>query len=417
WRKAYAVKKAQHDYELAKAKLAGKRAPRPRLPKPPGDERSGWSPPAGLFNATIMPIRKLGIRGVLYYQGENQAFSRWTRYEYTFPKIPVSFRKAFGEDALPFGCISQPGWGTFGTDPEISTVSGSYQVVRDIQRRALKGDPNAGMIATYPTGNSYIHPAEKLPVADYASLWALARVYGKPVVGSGPTYREMKKKDGKIYLYFDNDPIVHDRWKHIKRNAYWQVLPCPREGNAEFQGFIIAGSDRRWYPAKARHTRLDDVCCIETWSDLVKDPVAVRYGWAAWPTGNMVGRGRLPMPTFRTDDWPLPEGVSYSKESKEKSSEILKQLKATAEKQALDRKISQMQIDLPKLEHELHVRKNGSAGGLVRSKLARMAKILDELQKDDWLSRSVSKYPGLVERLKAARDAAEAAAAESEDID
>jgi sialate O-acetylesterase len=417
WRKECDEKRAEYEKKLVEAKAAGKRAPRLRLPREPGDERGGWSPPAGLFNATVMPIRHLGIRGVLYYQGENNNFLRWTRYEHTFPKVPASFRRAFGDDALPFGCISQPGWGTFDLDPEVATVAEGYAIVRDIQRRALAGDPNADMIATYPTGNSYIHPGEKLPVAEYASLWALAKVYKKKVVHRGNMYREMKKKGDKICLFFDSDPVVYNRWKHIKKNAYWQVLPCPREGNAEFKGFIIAGSDRRWYPARAKHARSDGKPCIEVRSDLVADPVAVRYGWANWPTGNMVGRERLPMPTFRTDDWPIPEGVSYSKEAKEKSGAALKDLKATAEKQALDRKIRQMLIDLPQLEHELHVRKNGSTGALVRSKLARIRAVLDELQKDDWLSRTVGKHPELVERLKEVSAAVGAATAVSGGID
>ena len=417
WEKACELKKAEHEKSVARAKAEGKKEPRLRLPRKPGDQRSGWSPPAGLFNATVMPIRHLGIRGVLYYQGENQAFSRWTRYEYTFPKVPVSFRKAFGDESLPFGCISQPGWGTFGLDPELATIAEGYAIVRDIQHRALKDDPNAGMIATYPTGNSYIHPAEKFPVAEYASLWALARIYGKPVVHRANTYQKMKKRDDKIYLFFDADPIVYNRWKHIKKNAYWQVLPCPREGNAEFLGFIIAGGERRWYPAKARHTRLDGECCIEVWSDLVADPVAVRYGWANWPTGNMVGRGRLPMPTFRTDEWPIPEGMNYSKEVNQRCRDNLARLKAEGEKQALDRKIRQMQIDLPGLEHALYLQKDRSMKRLVQSKIARMQATLDELQKDDWLSRNIRKYPGLVERLEAARAAVEAARAESEGIE
>ena len=417
WEKACEEKKSEHEKKVAEAKANNKPQPKLRLPKKPRDPRSGWSPPAGLFNATVMPIRNLRIRGVLYYQGENQAFNLWTRYEYTFPKIPVSFRKAFGDEKLPFGCISQPGWGTFGLDPELTTAKGGYHVVRDIQHRALKNDPNAGMIATYPTGNSYIHPGEKLPVAEYASLWALARVYHKPVVHRANTYQEMKKKDDKIYLFFNSDPIVYNRWKHIKNNAYWQVLPCPREGNAEFLGFIIADRDRRWYPAKAGHTRLDGKCCIEVMSDLVKDPVAVRYGWASWPTGNMVGRGRLPMPTFRTDDWPIPEGVRYSKEAGEKAKENLKQLKEKGEKQALDRKIRQMQVDLPKLENALHFRKNRNMKKLVESKIARMETILDQLQKDQWLSRNLRKYPKLTERIKAARAAIEAVRAESKSIE
>ena len=294
-----------------------------------------------------MPIRHLGIRGVLYYQGENNNFMRWTRYESTFPKVPVSFRKAFGEDNLPFGCISQPGWGNFDLDPEVATVAEGYAIVRDIQRRALANDPHGNMIATYPTGNSYIHPAEKLPVAEYASLWALAKVYKKPVQHTGNTYREMKVRDNKLYLFFDIDPIVRERWKNVTKQAYWQVLPCPREGNAEFTGFIIAGKDQRWYPAKGRHTKLDGDWCIELTSDLVTEPVAARYGWANWPTGNMVGRNRIPMPTFRTDNWSIPEGVNYSKDAQDQSKQQLQELRQLGEQQALDRKIRQAQIDLP----------------------------------------------------------------------
>ena len=418
WEKACEKVKAEHPKKAAEAEAKGRKKPRLRLPRKPGDPRSGWSPPAGLFNATVMPIRRLGVRGVLYYQGENQAFSRWTRYEYTFPKVPVSFRKAFGDEELPFGCISQPGWGTYGADPEVETVRGSYQVVRDIQRRALKDDPHAGMIATYPTGNSYIHPGEKLPVAEYASLWALARVYGRPVVHRANEYKSITIRDGKAHLFFDSDPVVYERWKHIKNNAYWQVLPCPREGNAPFKGFIIAGKDRRWHPAKADHARLDEKPCIVVSSDLVPEPVAVRYGWASWPTGNMVGRERLPLPTFRTDTWPLPVGVTYTEEAKQQAAERLKQMQAAAEARALDRKIRQMQLDLPKLEKELHLRKNGSPKKLIQSKIARMAAVLDELEKDEWLSRHIKRAaPELVDKLHAARAAVEALKAQADKIE
>ena len=420
WRALCEQKKADHAQKVAQAKADGTKEPRRlRLPKPPADQRSGWSPPAGLFNATVVPIRHMAVRGVLYYQGENQAFNRWTRYEYTFPKIALSFRKAFGDDRLPFGCISQPGWGTFGMDPEVATARGGYQVVRDIQRRALAGDPNAGMIATYPTGNSYIHPGEKFPVAEYASLWALAKVYHKPVVHRANEYTGMKKSANRIYLYFDSDPIVYERWKHIEKNAYWQVLPCPRQGNAPFKGFIIAGKDRRWYPAKAKHTRFEGKPCIEVTSDLVADPIAVRYGWASWPTGNMVGRERLPLPTFRTDDWPLPVALSYSAEVRQATGEVLKQMLATGQAQALDRKIRQMMVDIPTLEKALHLSKGGGAPRLIAAKLARIESVLDELQKDPWLSNYIKRdQPALADRIQAARtavDALKAAAARIED--
>ena len=402
WEKACDAARAEHAAKAAKAKAEGKKEPRLRLPKKPGDARAGWSPPAGLFNATVMPIRQLGLRGVLYYQGENNNFMRWTRYESTFPKVPVSFRKAFGDEALPFGCISQPGWGTFGIDPEVATVAEGYAIIRDIQRRALREDSNADMIATYPTGNSYIHPAEKLPVAEYASLWALAKVYGKKVVHRGNQFTGMKKKDGKLYVFFDQDPVVHDRWKHIENNAAWQVLPQPREGKAPIQGFIIAGKDQRWYPAKARETRLDKQWCIELSSDLVKEPVAARYGWANWPTGNLVGRERIPVPTFRTDNWPIPEGMNYSPEAKKASEEKIKALRETAQRHALERKIRQMQIDLPSLERDLN---KGDAKAQIESKISRLNALLDEFEADSWLSRQLKEYdPKFAEKLEELRE-------------
>ena len=401
WEKACDVARAEHAAKVAQAKAEGKKEPRLRLPKKPGDPRAGWSPPAGLFNATVMPIRQLGLRGVLYYQGENNNFMRWTRYEGTFPKVPVSFRKAFGDAALPFGCISQPGWGTFGIDPELATVAEGYAIIRDIQRRALADDPHAGMIATYPTGNSYIHPAEKLPVAEYASLWALAKVYGKKVVHRGNRFTELKQKDGKLYVFFDQDPVVHDRWKHIENNAAWQVLPQPREGKATIQGFILAGKDRRWYPAKAREVKLDNQWCIELSCDLVAEPVAARYGWANWPTGNLVGRERLPVPTFRTDNLPIPQGVSYTDQSKKTSEAYLKALRETAQRHALDRKIRQMQIDLPALERDLN---KGNATGQIEAKLDRLNALLDEFKTDPWLSRQLKDYdPEFEAKLEAMR--------------
>jgi sialate O-acetylesterase len=417
WEAACETAKEEHEKKLAEAKAAGNKEPRLRLPKQPGDPRSGWSPPAGLFNATIMPIRQLGIRGALYYQGENNNFMRWTRYESTFPKVPVSFRKAFDDAELWFGCISQPGFGIFGLDPEIATVAEGYAIVRDIQHRALKDDPRGGMIATYPTGNSYIHPAEKLPVAEYASLWALANVYDAPIVHRGNRYERMAISDDKLYLFFDIDPVVYDRWKHIENNASWQVLPQPREGKAERLGFIIAGEDRRWYPATVREVKVENKWCLELTSDLVEKPVAARYGWANWPTGNMVGRDRLPVPTFRTDDWPIVEGANYTPEAKEASSAKIDELKKLGERQALDRKIRQMMIDLPRLEKELYLGRQQSLKKLVASKVARTERILDEMKDDEWLSRAIERYPEFVNSIQTLREKLDAVKQQVETIE
>ena len=57
WKAACETAKTEHEKKVAETKPQGKKEPRLRMPKQPGDPRSGWSPPAGLFNATVMPIR------------------------------------------------------------------------------------------------------------------------------------------------------------------------------------------------------------------------------------------------------------------------------------------------------------------------------------------------------------------------
>ena len=59
--------------------------------------------------------------------------------------------------------------------------------------------------------------------------------------------------------------------------------------------------DGKWHSAQAE-IRGDKVV---VWNPQVKDPVAVRYDWANYPTGNLWNRAGLPASPFRTDDFPL----------------------------------------------------------------------------------------------------------------
>ena len=120
------------------------------------------------------------------------------------------------------------------------------------------------------------------------------------------------------------------------------------------------------------------------------------------------------MPTFRTDNWSIPEGVNYSKEAQDQSKQQLEKLRQLGQQQALDRKIRQAQIDLPRLEGELY---RGDARGQVQSKLARLEAILSEMQEDKWLSGKIrGDHPELAESIKALHKNVQALKAEAEAI-
>jgi sialate O-acetylesterase len=71
-------------------------------------------------------------------------------------------------------------------------------------------------------------------------------------------------------------------------------------GDGKLTGFAVAGGDRQFAWAEAR-IEGDQVVVS---SDLVPNPVAVRYAWADNPDANLINEEGLPASPFRTDTWP-----------------------------------------------------------------------------------------------------------------
>ncbi|MCP3690879.1 MAG: hypothetical protein GY917_01680, partial [Planctomycetaceae bacterium] len=94
--------------------------------------------------------------------------------------------------------------------------------------------------------------------------------------------------------------------------------------------------------------------------------------------------------------------VNYSKEAQDKSKQQLDQLRQVAQRQALDRKIRQAQVDLPRLETELY---RGNAKGQIQSKLTRLEAILTEMETDKWLSSRIrGDHPELAKSIKSLQE-------------
>ena len=69
------------------------------------------------------------------------------------------------------------------------------------------------------------------------------------------------------------------------------------------RGFTIAGEDKRWIRANAKI----EGDTLVAWNDRIKEPAAVRYGWASYGYGNLYNKWELPSPRFRTDNWDKSE--------------------------------------------------------------------------------------------------------------
>ena len=115
--------------------------------------------------------------------------------------------------------------------------------------------------------------------------------YGMDVVYSGPTYKSMEIQDDQIRISFDHigsGLVVNDKYGYVK-------------------GFAVAGADKKFHWVSGKQD--GDQIVLETGD--IKNPVAVRYGWADNPDDvNVYNKEGLPANPFRTDDW---KGITYGK--------------------------------------------------------------------------------------------------------
>ena len=231
--------------------------------------------PSGLFNGMIAPLQPYALRGVLWYQGE-QNWPHPEEYAVLFPAMIRQWRAGWGEGDFPFFFVQLANF-TVVNDP----TNRAWARLREAQAGALTL-PETGMAVAIDIGNPKdIHPTNKQEVGRRLALLARTQVYGIPVDSHGPEFARATRDGAALRVYFS-----HAATGLI---AY----------NRPVQSLEIAGADRKFYPATARIDRGTLVVSAPE----VKEPVAVRYAWTNSPVANLFNGTGLPAPPFRSDDW------------------------------------------------------------------------------------------------------------------
>ena len=234
-----------------------------------------------LYNGMIAPLVPYALQGAIWYQGESNA-GRAHQYQTLFPALIRDWRAQWGMGDFPFLFVQLANYLSLQTEPE----ENNWAELRDAQSKTL-AVPNTGMAVAIDIGDAQdIHPKNKQEVGRRLALNALALVYGVARPHAGPMYQKMTVEGDKIRLHFN-----------------------PVEGGLQVAGesvlgFTIAAADKKFHWAEA----LIEGETILVSSPRVPEPVAVRYGWASNPVGNLYNSAGLPASPFRTDDWP---GVTF----------------------------------------------------------------------------------------------------------
>ncbi|OYW74149.1 MAG: hypothetical protein B7Z37_18815 [Verrucomicrobia bacterium 12-59-8] len=323
--KAKAIYETQLEkWKVTMAAAKGKSADeRKRLPKKPAEPKPPLlteGRPGVLFDAMINPFAGYTMRGAIWYQGEGNARAGAVPYDQTLPLMIRDWRKRWG-DEFSFYFVQLANFHAPSTAPG---TPDTWALLQDRMRHILESTPKTGMAVINDVGEvSDIHPKDKMTPGNRLARWALANDYGRDLVYSSPLFKSSEVKDGAVRVTFDHAG---------------QGLKS-RDG-ADLKRFEIAGSDRVWHWADAKIDGKESVLVSNT---DVKQPVAVRYAWAANPEGaNLVNSEGLPASIFRTDDWddveaaPPPTQADKELEERRALSAEIKTLNAKL--QGMDRK-------------------------------------------------------------------------------
>lgn len=258
-------------FQADSLKAVAEAKPLPRKPQPPEDPALRFFP-GGLYNGMVAPLQMYAIKGVIWYQGETNN-NRPDRYRILFPQLIKNWRDIWAEKSgitneFPFLFV------------QIAPHKSMSPELREAQLASWQSTKNTAMVVTTDCGDANdIHPVRKQPVGVRLSLAAKALAYHHKIEYSGPVYESFRVKGNKAII----------RFSHTGKGL------VAKEG--DLKGFEIRGAASGDYlPAKAVILGKKVVVSDES----IKQPGAIRYGWANVPDVNLYNKDGLPAAPFRT---------------------------------------------------------------------------------------------------------------------
>jgi sialate O-acetylesterase len=266
----------------------------PRLE--PGHEKNRQGPNAStvLYNGMICPIKGFTAKGFIWYQGESNR-GAWMDYAELQKSLIRLWRADWSNNDMSFYITQIAPYCYEGPKYRLNAL------FIDQQYKAADETPHCGVASTTDIGEyGIIHPAKKQPIARRLAWMALANDYGfQGMPSRSPRFKNFEEKDGKLILSFTN--LTHPNNYNVSDPAQQDCFVWKQT-----KGFEVAGPDRKFYPAKANMPWARNT--IEVWSDSVPHPVAVRYAYCNWDgDANVVTQTGLPLPSFRSDNWPIDD--------------------------------------------------------------------------------------------------------------
>ena len=234
--------------------------------------------PTALYNGQLKPLIGYGIRGAIWYQGEDNV-PRYDFYAPLLSRMIQGWRSEWQQGDFPFYYCQIAPFDYSVTDWALYNSA----LLREQQAKVETMVDNCRMAVLLDTGiKDVIHPRKKRLAGERLAILALANTYEVKGLPDFATYKDVE---------FKNDTAVVS----FNRSKEWVYF----EHDITSQNFEVAGNDKVFHPATKVWTNRNHVYVI---CNEVKAPIAVRYAFKDWVIGDLMHDG-LPVSSFRTDNW------------------------------------------------------------------------------------------------------------------
>jgi len=261
--------------------------------------------PAGGYNAVVNPLKGLALKAAIVQLGNdypymiyagleedgtrfnrpelNRAYVQtydirkvgWRMEPVTTPRIPREWRKALGDENLPFGLVLPPG-------SDLDTLGRHHREMRELHRLTAQENPAVEVILPGSENVPYsAQPRDEALLAKRCLSWVRGAAYDKPgVPATGPLFERL---DASF-----NEATIHFKEGTAKRLS---------AGGDALEYFEAAGVEGDYSPVKA----IIDGETVRIKSDNVNRITRVRYNWNTRPNQGLVNAAGLPAIPFRTE--------------------------------------------------------------------------------------------------------------------
>jgi sialate O-acetylesterase len=227
--------------------------------------------PTGLYHTAIVPLSKIALKGMLWYQGESNTFDP-SGYGDKFAEMLCNLRRLFDYE-LPCIYVQLPGY----QEPLDNRTDSGWAELRHQQwlNRSLN---QVAMVITLDLGEfNDLHPQNKKTVGVRLAKAARYLIYHDKVDYSGPICEKGMVKGNQVILEFSN---------------------LESQVEVQLNNFEIAESNQIFYKATA--VRYGKTVILT--SDKVARPAFIRFAWCDNPKDiNFYNTAGIPAAGFRME--------------------------------------------------------------------------------------------------------------------